>query len=141
LVPSQLQPGRQQVKRTPEQAATVAAWLNVLDHAEAQLQSLGAVASGRGGREAFRSMRVRRLVDELGEARAMLEVNAAKRKARVRKAHESQATIQGLRFSLAEMRDVAGCMREELLTLARALGCPCEQPKMLEAVKALKGES
>lgn len=38
------------MKRTPEQAASVAAWLNVLDHAEAQLQSLGALKNPVKGR-------------------------------------------------------------------------------------------
>lgn len=30
------------MKRTPEQSARVAAWLNILDHCEAQLQRMGA---------------------------------------------------------------------------------------------------
>lgn len=126
------------MKRTPEQAAKVAAWLNMLDHCEAQLQRLGAVASDSGGREAFRSRRVKHLVDELGEARAMLEVNAAKRKARVRKAQESQATIQELRATNERLLLSHERMREDFLTLARALGCSREQPDMLEAVKTLQ---
>ncbi len=128
------------MKRTPEQAAKVAAWLNMLDHCEAQLQALGALPRGRS------------LVREASE---IVKRDAAARDRRVLRARKSRETIEGLRREVARFADMAQAnadmakrleykaklseeRRLELSVLAQELGCDCVPHKMIEAVKALK---
>lgn len=154
------------MKRTPEQAASVAAWLNVLDHAEAQLQSLGALKNPVKGRGPCMADRVRLLkseVEELREQAARLRentervmaANAAARDRRILRARKSRETIEGLQRAVDMLRDQSDALAEranvlaraakfseerrlELVALAQELGCDCVPHKMLEAVKALK---
>jgi hypothetical protein len=128
------------MKRTPEQSATVAAWLNMLDHVEAQLQSLGALTPTR--------VQVRTL-------RAAIKKDAAKRVERTERAKRSREKVDRLSarvIQLEECNRVASIeaaslfsakkhseeRRLELLALAQELGCDCVPQKMIEAVKALK---
>ena len=154
------------MKRTPEQAASVAAWLNVLDHAEAQLQSLGALKNPVKGRGPCMADRVRLLkseVEELREQAARLRentervmaANAAARDRRILRARKSRETIEGLQREVTRFADMAQAnadrakqleykaklsedRRMELVVLAQELGCDCVPHKMLEAVKSLK---
>jgi len=128
------------MKRTPEQAAKVAAWLNMLDHCEAQLQSLGALPKCSYN------------------LKTLTEHDAKMRDRRVLRARKSRETIEGLEREVARFADMAQANAEkakqleykaklseerrlELLALAQELGCDCVPHKMIEAVKALKGES
>lgn len=105
--------------RTPEQSAAVAAWLNVLDHCEAQLQSLGA----------FPKSRV--TLRESRETNAKLDRVVA----RLAEANHRIADLATAKASLAERDEER---RLELVVLAQELGCDCVPRKMLEAVKALQ---
>lgn len=121
------------MKRTPEQSALDAAWLNILDHCEAQLQSLGALPEGRS---------------ELREAREQIKVMAARKERGVLRARESRKEIMRLHGEVKRLSDAAHHAhglaklseerRLELLALAQLLGCDCVPHKMLEAVKALQ---
>ncbi len=143
------------MKRTPEQAARVAAWLNMLDHCEAQLQRMGALPGAREKlsvanarirvleSEARESTATSDQVAELRERTAVLShnletiINAnAKRKASaVARGRKSRETIAGLERENARLRDNR---HSEFVALANALGCDCVPHKMLEAVKALQ---
>jgi len=140
------------MKRTPEQAAKVAAWLNMMDHCEAQLQALGALPEGR---DALREAReqVATLSQNL---ETVIQANAA-RKARAvtrgRKSREALARLDRVVARLAEanhriaelatanasLADRDEERRLELLAIAQELGCDCVPHKMIEAVKALQG--
>jgi len=152
--------------RTPEQAASVAAWLNVLDHCEAQLQSLGALKNPVKGRGPCMADRVRFLKSELEQAReqnetlsynlkTLAEHDAKMRDRRILRARKSRETIEGLQREVTRFADMAQAnadrakqleykaklseeRRLELVVLAQELGCDCVPRKMLEAVKALQ---
>lgn len=125
------------MKRTPEQAATIVAWLNMLDHCEAQLQSLGALPKCSYN------------------LKTLTEHDAKMRDRRILRARKSRETIEGLEREVARFADMAQAnadrakrleykaklseeRRLELLALAQELGCDCVPHKMIEAVKALK---
>ena len=116
------------MKRTPEQAANVAAWLNMLDHCEAQLQSLGALKNPVQGRGPCVWDRLRFLKSELSEANARARVlesevkqarernetlaynlktlavpDAAARDRRILRARKSRETIEGLQREVSRL--------------------------------------
>ncbi len=113
------------MKRTPEQAARVAAWLNMLDHCEAQLQRMGALPGAREKlsvanarirvleSEARESTATSDQVAELRERTAVLShnletiINAnAKRKASaVARGRKSRDVIDGLRRAVTMLHD------------------------------------
>lgn len=120
------------MKRTTEQSATVAAWLHMLDHCEAQLQSLGALKNPVKGRGPCMADRVRLLKSELSEANARTSAlesevkqarernetlaynlktlavpDAAARDRRILRARKSRETIEGLQREVARFADMA----------------------------------
>lgn len=155
------------MKRTPEQAAKVAAWLNMLDHVEAQLQALGAIKNPVRGRGPCVWDRVRFLKSELSEAQeqvatlthnleTVIQANKAGKVRAVARGRKSRETIAGLEREVARLTEAStraddlahvnetlqtysSAIRLELGNLAKLLGCDCAPQKMIEAVKALKG--
>jgi hypothetical protein len=125
------------MKRTPEQAARVAAWLNMLDHCEAQLQGLGALPEGRDALSAAREQ-VATLSHNM---KTVIEANAARKERAVARAHWSRETIARLEREVAGAREaerLSGERRREILTIANMLGCDWSLPSILEAVKTLQ---
>lgn len=151
------------MKRTPEQAAKVAAWLNMLEHVEAQLQGLGALPKGRA---ALREAREQNETFSYN-LKTLVEANRARQARAVARGRKSLETIAGLEREVARLvrgkeecdllkahakaagdevvrlhnyHRLADERSLELLALAQMLGCDCVPHKMIEAVKALKGE-
>ncbi len=121
-------------------SARVAAWLNMLDHAEAQLRSLGALPKDRVA---------------LREARGQVAALKARKARAVLRGRKSRDVIDGLRRAVTMLHDEGAVhverskrleqvtkhseeRRLELLALAQLLGCDCVPHRMLEAVKALQ---
>lgn len=91
-------------KTDQARSARVAAWLNMLDHCEAQLQSLGALKNPVKGRGPCMADRVRLLKGELEQAReqnatlsynlkTLVEADKARKARAVARGRKSKATI------------------------------------------------
>ncbi len=144
------------MKRTPEQAARVAAWLNMLDHCEAQLQRMGAIKNPvKAGSGPCVWDRLRALKGDLKEAQEQVATLKARKARAVLRGRKSREVIDGLRRAVTMLRDEGAVHEErskrleqvtkhseerrlELLALAQLLGCDCVPHKMLEAVSLLK---
>ena len=132
------------MKRTHEQAAKVAAWINMLDHCEAQLQGLGALPEGR---DALREAREQNETLSYN-LKTLTEADKARKARAVARGQKSQETIAQLSRDVARFAGRAHAYegtaklceerRLELLALAKELGCDCVPHKMLEAVKTLQ---
>lgn len=151
------------MKRTPEQSARVAAWLNMLDHCEAQLQSLGALKSHvKAGSGPCVWDRLRALKGDLKEAQEQIATLKARKARGVLRGRKSRETIERLQQEVARRTDrmtqleecnrvasieaaslfgakkISEERRLELLALAQLLGCDCVPHKVLEAVSLVK---
>ena len=135
-------------KTDQARSAKVAAWLNMLDHCEAQLQGLGALPEGR---DALREAREQNETLSYN-LKTLTEADKARKARAVARGRKSRETIAGLEREASRLRDDVNTNAErarrlgqiceerrlELLALAHLLGCDCVPHKMLEAVKTLQ---
>ena len=128
----------------PARSARVAAWLNMLDHCEAQLQSLGALPEGRDAlREAREqvatlSYNLESLVKAAKERKARAVARGRESHTEIARLHGEVKRLSGASHHAQGLAKLSEERRLELRTLAVMLGCDCVPHKMLEAVKALQ---